>query len=158
MQWSDTRILHSASCKVGESSRLIAFTFSSGRCEQRPFSEAKKEYRSAASLELMIIVPLFERLVPIIEAPPEIDEAKKHPGELTGEIEVSHLAFRYTKDGPPILKDVSLNQCGQNLCPDQWRDGAARDLRAIDQLTRPLRRSRQKATGVARQSHKAKRL
>lgn len=64
---------------------------------------------AAASLELMIIVPLFERLVPIIESPPEIDEAKAHPGELTGEIEVSHLTFRYTRDGPPILKDVSLH-------------------------------------------------
>ena len=64
---------------------------------------------AAASLELMIIVPLFERLVPIIESPPEIDEAKAHPGELTGEIEVSHLTFRYAKDGPPILRDVSLH-------------------------------------------------
>ena len=64
---------------------------------------------AAASLELMIIVPLFERLVPIIEAEPEIDQAKAHPGELTGEIEVSHLTFRYVKDGPPILRDVSLH-------------------------------------------------
>jgi NHLM bacteriocin system ABC transporter ATP-binding protein len=64
---------------------------------------------SAASLELIIILPLFERLVPIIEASPEIDEAKEHPGELTGEIEVSHLTFRYLKDGPPILRDVSLH-------------------------------------------------
>ena len=64
---------------------------------------------AAASLELMIIVPLFERLVPIIEASPEIDEAKAHPGELTGEIEVSHLTFRYSADGPPILRDVSLH-------------------------------------------------
>jgi len=64
---------------------------------------------AAASLELLIIVPLFERLVPIIEAKPEIDEARAHPGELTGEIEVSHLTFRYAKDGPPILRDVSLH-------------------------------------------------
>ena len=41
--------------------------------------------------------------------PPEIDEAKEHPGELSGEIEVSHLNFRYAKDGPPILRDVSLH-------------------------------------------------
>jgi len=64
---------------------------------------------AAASLELMIIVPLFERLVPIIEAEPEIDQARAHPGELTGEIEVSHLTFRYVKDGPPILREVSLH-------------------------------------------------
>jgi NHLM bacteriocin system ABC transporter ATP-binding protein len=63
---------------------------------------------SGASLELMIIFPLAERLKPIIETPPEIDEAKAHPGDLSGEIEVRHVTFRYLKDGPAILKDLSL--------------------------------------------------
>jgi NHLM bacteriocin system ABC transporter ATP-binding protein len=63
---------------------------------------------SAASLELMIIFPLFERLMPILEAVPEIDEAKAHPGELSGELEVYHITFRYSPDGPAILRDVSF--------------------------------------------------
>jgi NHLM bacteriocin system ABC transporter ATP-binding protein len=63
---------------------------------------------SSASLELMIIFPLAERLRPIIQTSPEIDEAKSHPGDLSGEIEVHHVTFRYLKDGPAILKDLSL--------------------------------------------------
>jgi NHLM bacteriocin system ABC transporter ATP-binding protein len=63
---------------------------------------------SSVVLELLIIFPLFERLRPIIETQPEIDEAKGHPGELSGEIEIYHLSFRYTADGPLILKDLSL--------------------------------------------------
>ena len=63
---------------------------------------------SGVVLDLLIIFPLFQRLRPIIETPPETDEAKAHPGELSGEVEVYHLSFRYTPDGPLILKDVSL--------------------------------------------------
>ena len=63
---------------------------------------------SGASLELMIIFPLAERLRPIVQTLPEFDEAKAHPGDLSGEIEVHHVTFRYLKDGPAILKDLSL--------------------------------------------------
>jgi ABC-type bacteriocin/lantibiotic exporter with double-glycine peptidase domain len=63
---------------------------------------------SGVVLDLLIIFPLFQRLRPIIETQPEIDEAKAHPGELSGDVEVYHLSFRYTPDGPLILKDVSL--------------------------------------------------
>jgi NHLM bacteriocin system ABC transporter ATP-binding protein len=55
------------------------------------------------------IIPYFERLKPIIQEHPESDFAKGHPGELSGEIEVKHIEFRYTDDGPPILNDVSLH-------------------------------------------------
>jgi NHLM bacteriocin system ABC transporter ATP-binding protein len=63
---------------------------------------------SGVVLELLIIFPLFQRLRPIIQTQPETDEAKAHPGELSGEVEVYHLSFRYTAEGPLILKDVSL--------------------------------------------------
>ncbi len=63
---------------------------------------------SSVVLDLLMILPLFQRLRPIIEAQPEIDEAKAHPGELSGDLEVYHLSFRYTPDGPLILKDISM--------------------------------------------------
>jgi NHLM bacteriocin system ABC transporter ATP-binding protein len=53
-------------------------------------------------------IPLYERLRPILEAPPEVDLARPDPGELAGAIEVSHVSFRYQPDGPLILDDVSL--------------------------------------------------
>jgi len=57
------------------------------------------------------VVPLFERLKPILEEPgevPEGSEAPRSPGELTGKIEVRGAFFSYGKDGPPVLQNVSL--------------------------------------------------
>jgi NHLM bacteriocin system ABC transporter ATP-binding protein len=56
----------------------------------------------------LVMVPLYERLEPILETVPEVDESKSEPGELAGEIEFSHVSFRYQEDGPRILEDVSF--------------------------------------------------
>ncbi|MEQ8187457.1 MAG: NHLP bacteriocin export ABC transporter permease/ATPase subunit [Candidatus Eremiobacterota bacterium] len=62
------------------------------------------------SIALLInIVPVFERTKPIFETPPEIDENKMEAGELTGKLDVHHLTFKYKKDGPDILKDISFH-------------------------------------------------
>jgi NHLM bacteriocin system ABC transporter ATP-binding protein len=61
-----------------------------------------------ASLNLLRIVPIYERLKPLITTTPEIDGSKAFPGKLKGEIELSHINFRYSEDGPWILRDVSL--------------------------------------------------
>jgi NHLM bacteriocin system ABC transporter ATP-binding protein len=54
------------------------------------------------------IVPLHERARPILETPPEVDAARSHPGDLSGDIEISHVSFRYQPDGPLILDDISV--------------------------------------------------
>jgi ATP-binding cassette subfamily C protein len=59
-------------------------------------------------LALSQIVPLYARVRPIFETLPEIDAGKADPGELSGSIEVNHLAFRYSDDTPLILRDVSF--------------------------------------------------
>ncbi|MEW6363694.1 MAG: NHLP bacteriocin export ABC transporter permease/ATPase subunit [Acidobacteriota bacterium] len=64
---------------------------------------------SASLVSVLSIVPVFERARPIIETMPEVDQAKSHPGELSGELEVSHVSFRYTADGPLILDDVAFH-------------------------------------------------
>lgn len=61
-----------------------------------------------ALLSLTQILPLYERMKPILEARPEIDEARVDPSTLTGDIEVSHVVFRYRPEDPPVLNDVSL--------------------------------------------------
>ena len=55
------------------------------------------------------VVPLYERARPILEAPAEVDPAKAAPGDLSGDIELSHVSFRYQPDGPLVLDDVSLH-------------------------------------------------
>jgi len=54
------------------------------------------------------VMPLYQRIKPILEAAPEVDVQKSDPGELMGRIEVCHVFFRYSADGPMILKDISL--------------------------------------------------
>jgi ATP-binding cassette subfamily C protein len=64
---------------------------------------------NGAFITVLNIVPMFEQMQPILQAVPEIDLDKSDPGELSGEIEVSHLSFRYKADGPLVLDDVSLS-------------------------------------------------
>lgn len=57
---------------------------------------------------VLIIVPVWERLQPILQEVPEVDPAKPDAGELAGDIEFSHVSFRYQEGGPLILDDVSF--------------------------------------------------
>jgi ATP-binding cassette subfamily C protein len=61
-----------------------------------------------ASLSMLKMVPIYERLAPILQEQPETDRSKAAPPRLRGELEISHVSFRYSPDGPWILKDVSL--------------------------------------------------
>jgi NHLM bacteriocin system ABC transporter ATP-binding protein len=61
-----------------------------------------------ASLSLLRVVPIYERLSPILTTAPETDTSKAFPGKLKGRIELSHVYFRYEADGPWIVNDVSL--------------------------------------------------
>ncbi|MHC5022789.1 MAG: NHLP bacteriocin export ABC transporter permease/ATPase subunit [Planctomycetota bacterium] len=59
-------------------------------------------------VDLVSVVPIYERLQPILQAEPEVSQVRTNPGPLRGRIEVSHVSFRYETDGPPILSDVSF--------------------------------------------------
>jgi ATP-binding cassette subfamily C protein len=61
-----------------------------------------------AGLSILIVIPLFERARPILETAMEVDDTKADVGELNGQIEASHVSFRYQEDGPLILDDVSI--------------------------------------------------
>ena len=62
----------------------------------------------AGAMAAARMLPLGKRLEPILQALPEVDEARTFPGTLSGAIEVDHVTFRYRSGGPPILHDVSL--------------------------------------------------
>ncbi len=64
--------------------------------------------------DVMAIAILRERARPILEQLPETTEAKATPGQLRGKLDLEHIAFRYTDDGPVILEDVNLRvEAGQ---------------------------------------------
>ncbi len=55
------------------------------------------------------VIPLQERARSIIETPPEVDVDRAQVGEQSGDIEISHVSFRYHPDGPLVLNDVSVH-------------------------------------------------
>jgi NHLM bacteriocin system ABC transporter ATP-binding protein len=57
----------------------------------------------------LAIVPLYERLKPILNATPEAAEAGEDPGILRGQISIEHVSFGYTKGAALALQDVSLH-------------------------------------------------
>ena len=85
-----------------EVSSFLAFNAAFGQ-----FQAAAMSLISVFSSALLI-APLYERLQPLLETVPEVDEAKVEAGELAGDIELSHVSFRYEKDGPLILDDVTI--------------------------------------------------
>jgi ATP-binding cassette subfamily C protein len=57
---------------------------------------------------LLTLVPIYERLSPILTTPPEVDATQAEAGELAGDVELGHVSFRYKEDGPLVLDDVSI--------------------------------------------------
>lgn len=61
------------------------------------------------AVNFLSVRPHIENLRPILEAVPETAEDKIEADRLSGEIEISHLSFSYSEDGPMILKDLNLH-------------------------------------------------
>jgi len=55
------------------------------------------------------VIPLFERVHPLIEASSETEQEDKTSDELNGAIEVSHLSFRYEEGGSKVLNNINLS-------------------------------------------------
>ncbi len=58
--------------------------------------------------ELLQLIPMYDNSRPIFEALPEVDHAKADPGELSGQVQVNHVTFRYRAAGPLIADDISF--------------------------------------------------
>ncbi|MEM9243409.1 MAG: ATP-binding cassette domain-containing protein [Pseudomonadota bacterium] len=54
------------------------------------------------------VIPLYERIKPIIQEQPESVDTKFAIGDLNGEIAMNHLSFSYHVDQPLVIKDLSL--------------------------------------------------
>ena len=64
---------------------------------------------SSAITDLIQIIPLWKRTLPILETPPEVESNKEDPGRLIGRIDINRVSFRYDLDKPLILSDISIN-------------------------------------------------
>lgn len=63
---------------------------------------------SMAFITSLNVIPLYERVKPILEEEPESVEQSVDPGELAGEIEMNSVSFRYYPDQPLILKNITF--------------------------------------------------
>ena len=55
------------------------------------------------------IKPVLDMGEPILQAVPEPTEGKKVLKRLNGNVSVNHITFRYERDDPPVLDDLSIN-------------------------------------------------
>jgi NHLM bacteriocin system ABC transporter ATP-binding protein len=62
----------------------------------------------STAVGMLQVIPIYDRLRPILEAVPEVDRTKADPGRLRGRIEVSNVTFRYDSDGPLVLHDFGF--------------------------------------------------
>ena len=101
-------------------STLLFFALAAWRVEQMPaatflaFSAAFGQFQaSLLSLGMLFnstqtIRLLFERTRPILEAVPEVEVGQADPGEMNGQVEISHLSYQYAPDSPLVLDDISM--------------------------------------------------
>jgi ATP-binding cassette subfamily C protein len=84
---------------------------------------------SASAVSIMRIVPLYERIGPILHTPLEDHLPKKQPGVLSGTLDLQNISFQYGSDSPAVLTNVSLSAkpgefvalvgpsgCGKSTC------------------------------------------
>lgn len=63
---------------------------------------------SHSVVEVLEVVPLWQRSQPILQAEPETNSTKADPGRLSGSLKVDQLNFRYRADGVLILNNVNI--------------------------------------------------
>lgn len=63
---------------------------------------------ASAALTVAAVKPGLDIIRPLLEAEPELQENKETVTNISGQIELSHVTFRYSKDGPAILDDLNL--------------------------------------------------
>ena len=64
---------------------------------------------TAAWTTAVSVIPMFERVEPVMAAEPETADAAIDPGELTGDIEFSNVFFRYLPEVPNAIDGVSFH-------------------------------------------------
>ena len=100
--WFGFNILQNPTGSSLTTGTFLAFTFS-----YTPFLFAMSRFEESL-LSLSIIKPLWERISILFEEPSETSTSKINPGKLTGMIQLENIYFRYQKDTPLILHNVSI--------------------------------------------------
>ena len=67
-------------------------------------------FSSIASVAMTVaaIKPSLDVIRPLMDAEPELQENKETVTNISGQIELNHVSFRYTENGPMIVDDMNL--------------------------------------------------
>lgn len=65
-------------------------------------------YLINAAQHLTFLRPIFKMIEPILQEEPEVSKNRKMVTRLSGRIELNHVSFRYQKEMPWILNDMSI--------------------------------------------------
>jgi NHLM bacteriocin system ABC transporter ATP-binding protein len=63
---------------------------------------------TSSTITLVNIIPLFERVRPILSAEVEQQQVGGEPGVLTGQVEMRNVGFRYDVESPAVLRNISF--------------------------------------------------
>ncbi|MEM9272427.1 MAG: NHLP bacteriocin export ABC transporter permease/ATPase subunit [Cyanobacteria bacterium P01_F01_bin.143] len=63
---------------------------------------------SNSLIDILEVTIFWERVQPILQAKPEVDRQKFHPGKLSGELRLEQVCFRYHQDSPLVLDRINL--------------------------------------------------
>ena len=63
---------------------------------------------TSSTITLVNIIPLFERVRPILSAEVEQQQVGGEPGVLTGQVEMRNVGFRYDAESPAVLRNISF--------------------------------------------------
>ncbi|WP_242065125.1 NHLP family bacteriocin export ABC transporter peptidase/permease/ATPase subunit [Nostoc sp. FACHB-133] len=63
---------------------------------------------SNTAVEVLQVLPLWQRAKPILLAEPEIKLNQADPGKLSGRLALKRISFRYGNDSPLVLDNVSI--------------------------------------------------
>ena len=58
---------------------------------------------------VVAVLPAYEHVRPILTTMPETSSEAASPPELSGDVRIDHVSFRYTEDGPWVLQDLSIH-------------------------------------------------
>jgi ABC-type bacteriocin/lantibiotic exporter with double-glycine peptidase domain len=56
-----------------------------------------------------VLLAVLIRVIPVLEAVPEIDPGREEPGTLSGAISVRNLTYKYHPQGPSVLENISFD-------------------------------------------------
>jgi NHLM bacteriocin system ABC transporter ATP-binding protein len=100
--WTALPLVHGpqATMRTGD---FLAFLSAYGSCQGALLSTC------IALLGTLNVIPLYELARPILVTRPEGNLAQSDPGILTGDVEIQAVTFRYSCDGPPVMRGLSLH-------------------------------------------------